>query len=104
MTTPSEHDEAEAGGWAERLVDELVPDGVEWRRLVSRYPRSTVVGAAVAGFVLGRSRGLSLAAALSGFVIGEVSHGLENAAHSLQGLRDELDPADGSAYDDSDDR
>lgn len=95
--------DSEAGGWAERLVDELVPIGVEWRRLVHDYPRAALGVAAVSGFLLGRTRGLSVAAALSGFVMGEVAHGLETAAHSVASLRDELQ-SEADGLDDPDDR
>lgn len=61
----------------ERFVDDLMPEGVEWRRLVTTYPRSSLAVAAAAGFLLGRHRGLALMGALSGFVVHQVGQNVE---------------------------
>lgn len=62
----------------ERFVDDLMPEGVEWRRLVTTYPRSSLAVAATAGFLLGRNRGLALLGALSGFVVHQVGENVES--------------------------
>jgi hypothetical protein len=57
---------------AEALIDELVPEGLDWERLVRSYPIPALVLAAVGGFLLGRSRGPQVIAALSGFASAEI--------------------------------
>lgn len=52
---------------ADDLLDELMPDELDWQRLVCRYPKSSLVVAALGGFFLGRSRGLQIVDSLSGF-------------------------------------
>lgn len=67
---------------ADELVDQIVPDELDWKYLVTTYPRAAVAAAFVGGVVLGRTQGLSLAAALSGYVVGEVTR-------NVQGLVDD---------------
>jgi hypothetical protein len=57
----------------EELIDEIVPEGVDWQRLVVRYPISSLLVAAVGGFFLGRRHGPEIVGALSTFAAGEVS-------------------------------
>jgi len=52
-------------GSADDLVDELVPDELEWRRIVRTYPLPALALAAVGGYVLGRRRGKAVLIALS---------------------------------------
>ena len=53
--------------FADQLVDDLLPDEVDWRRLVTSYPLASLALAGVGGYVLGRSRGTAIAAALAAF-------------------------------------
>ena len=57
----------------EELIDEIVPEGVDWQRLVVRYPIPSLLVAAVGGFFLGRRHGPEIVGALSAFAAGEVS-------------------------------
>jgi hypothetical protein len=57
----------------EELIDEIVPEGVDWQRLVVRYPIPSLLIAAAGGFFLGRRHGPEIAGALSTFAAGEVS-------------------------------
>jgi hypothetical protein len=57
----------------EELIDEIVPEGVDWQRLVVRYPIPSLLVAAVGGFFLGRRHGPEIVGALSTFAAGEVS-------------------------------
>lgn len=57
---------------ANALIDELVPEGLDWERLVRDYPIPALLVAAVGGYLLGRSRGPQVIAALSGFASAEV--------------------------------
>jgi hypothetical protein len=57
----------------EELIDEIVPEGVDWQRLVVRYPIASLLVAAAGGFLLGRRHGPEVVGALSAFAAGEVS-------------------------------
>ena len=59
--------------FVDRVLDELLPEELEWRRLVVRYPLAAVGVAAALGFVLGRWHGETVVAAASGFIASEVS-------------------------------
>ncbi len=52
---------------ADELVDELLPEEVDWQRLVRAYPRTSLALAALGGFLLGSSRGREIIASLSNF-------------------------------------
>lgn len=54
----------EAGSFADELVDDLLPDEFDWRRVVRRYPIPALAVAALGGYLLARSRGPELLAAL----------------------------------------
>jgi len=55
------------------LLDELLPDDLEWRGLVSRYPKSALTLAALGGFYLGRKHGRELVEAVSELAANTVS-------------------------------
>jgi hypothetical protein len=57
----------------EEWIDELVPDGVDWQRLVVRYPIPSLLVAAIGGFYVGRRHGPEILKALSGFAAAELS-------------------------------
>ncbi|MEO6196122.1 MAG: hypothetical protein ABIS20_24135 [Thermoanaerobaculia bacterium] len=57
----------------EELIDEIVPEGMDWQRLVMRYPIASLLAAAAGGFFLGRRHGPEVVGALSTFAAGEVS-------------------------------
>jgi hypothetical protein len=62
----------------EDLLDELVPEGLDWQRLVVRYPIPSLLVAAVGGFYVGRRHGPEILKALSGIAAAEVSR---NVSH-----------------------
>jgi membrane protein DedA with SNARE-associated domain len=62
---------------ADELIDELVPEGLNWERLVVTYPIPALLIAAAAGFLLGRRHGPEIVAAVSGFAAAEVSRNIE---------------------------
>jgi len=78
---------------ADQVVDELMPEDLDWRHLVRIYPFPAVVLAMVTGLFLGRHRGHLLLAALSGFVVHRatqnITEALERAGIAI--------PADGPA-------
>ncbi len=57
----------------EELIGELVPEGLDWQRLVVRYPIPSLLVAAVGGFYVGRKHGVEILKALSGIAAAEVS-------------------------------
>ena len=59
--------------FADQLVDELVPDELDWRRLLVSYPLASLAVAAAGGYLLGRSRGASMVGALGAFATQTVS-------------------------------
>jgi hypothetical protein len=61
------------------VVDELMPEGFDWERLVRDYPIPAILLAAIGGFFLGRQRGPQILAALSGFAASEVSRNVNRA-------------------------
>lgn len=68
---------------ADQIVDELLPEDLDWRHLVTTYPRTSLAVSAVAGFFVGRRQGMSLLAALSGFVVGEVTRNVQEFVEDL---------------------
>ena len=67
----------EGEGFVEEILDELIPEGVDWQRLVVRYPIPSLLIAAAGGFFIGRRHGTEIVAALSGFVSSEVSRNVD---------------------------
>lgn len=62
---------------ADEIVDQLMPQGFEWRRLTRDYPRVAVAVAFAGGVVLGRTHGGGLIGTVGGFLIGEVSRNVQ---------------------------
>lgn len=65
-------DERAADGAGE-VVDAILPEELDWRDLVARYPVAALCIAALGGFVLGRSRGGEIVEALSNFTAEQVA-------------------------------
>lgn len=59
--------------FADQLMDELMPDELDWRRVVTSYPVTSLTLAAVGGYLLGRSRGPAIVGALAVFASNTVS-------------------------------
>ena len=67
-------DETPRGGTSvEAILDELLPEELEWERLVRTYPVPAVALAAIGGFVIGLRHGPEILSAVSGFLAAEVS-------------------------------
>lgn len=58
---------------ADELLDELLPEELEWQRLVNRYPRVCLLAALGAGAWLGYRRGRGVLAALGAVVTAQVA-------------------------------
>ncbi len=52
---------------ADELLDELLPEELDWQGLVRRYPKSALVVAAAGGYWLGHGRGREIVTALVEF-------------------------------------
>ena len=55
------------------LVDELLPEGLDWERLVRTYPLASLALAALGGFFLGFRHGPEILSAVSGYAAAELS-------------------------------
>ena len=64
-------------GLADEFLDELLPERLEWRRLVVTYPKITLLLAGVAGFLVARKRGPAILDAVSTRALREVTEGVE---------------------------
>jgi hypothetical protein len=63
----------ERESFVEELIGELVPEGLDWQRLVVRYPIPALLLAAAGGFYVGRKHGPEILKAVSGIAAAEVS-------------------------------
>lgn len=61
---------------ADEILDEILPEEIDWRQLVRSYPKSILTLAAVGGFLLGRSRGPKLIHDVAQFLGDSVDEGL----------------------------
>lgn len=55
------------------LLDDLLPEGLDWQDLVRSYPVPTLALVALGGFLIGRSHGPTIVKAVSGFAAAEVA-------------------------------
>ena len=58
---------------ADDLLNEILPEGLDWERLVRSYPIPAVLIAAVGGFLLGRRHGPAILGAVSTYAASEMS-------------------------------
>ena len=70
--------EDEESSFADGILDELLPDDLDWRRQVRRYPLPALVIAGLAGFFLGSRHGAEILQALSGFATREVDRNISS--------------------------
>ena len=64
-------DEAKAS-YADELLDDLLPENLDWRDLVRSHPLPALIVSGVAGYLLGRRHGIAILEALSDFATREV--------------------------------
>lgn len=57
----------------EEVIDDLLPDELEWRRIVRTYPLPALAVAVVGGFFLGRYHGTEIVEAVTAYARREVS-------------------------------
>jgi hypothetical protein len=68
---------------AERIVDEVLGEEVDWVSLVRRYPLTAVAVAAGAGFLLARRHGSEIVGALSDLASRRVSQSVERLTRAV---------------------
>jgi hypothetical protein len=68
-------EERASSSLADEILDEILPEEIDWRQLVWSYPKSTLALAALGGYLLGRSRGRKLFTAASEYVGDTVTDG-----------------------------
>lgn len=71
-------EETQAGTSVEAIIDELLPEELEWERLVRTYPVPALALAAVGGFFIGLRHGPEILTAVSGFLAAEVSRNVSD--------------------------
>jgi hypothetical protein len=64
----------------DELIDEIVPEGLDWERLVVTYPIPALLVAAIGGFLIGRSHGSEILSAVSSYASAEISR---NVSHLI---------------------
>ena len=65
-------EEAGAEGIVEELIDDILPERLDWRRLVRDHPIPSLLVVAAGGYYLGRKHGSAVLASLSGIAATEV--------------------------------
>ena len=55
------------------VLDEVLPEELEWERLVRSYPLPALAVAAVGGFLLALSHGPTIVSAVTGYLSAQVS-------------------------------
>lgn len=58
------------------VLDDVLPENLNWRRLVRNHPVPVLALAALGGFVIGRSRGRAVMGALSTFASSALATGV----------------------------
>ena len=61
---------------ADELLDEILPDELDWQGLVRSYPKTSILVAAVGGYYIGFSKGRSLVDGLASLAGDTVSRGV----------------------------
>lgn len=59
--------------WFDGILDELLPDDLEWRRLVRGYPKWALAAAALGGFYIGRTHGREIVDSVSNYAADSVT-------------------------------
>lgn len=67
------NEETQHGSGLEAMLDEILPEGLDWERLVRSYPLPALALAAAGGFWLGLRHGPAVMAAVSSYATAQVS-------------------------------
>jgi hypothetical protein len=63
----------------DEVLDELLPEGFDWERLVRTYPVPALLAAAAGGFLLAHSRGPAIIGGLSALAAAQVADAVKDA-------------------------
>ncbi len=72
------------GSMVDQVVDDLLPEEIDWRGMVRDYPLPALAVAAVGGFLLGQRHGRELLSAFRSFVDREVSKNVQTLLGDTQ--------------------
>jgi hypothetical protein len=79
-------------GLAGHLLDEVIPGGVDWRRLVADYPVPVLAVAALGGYFLGRHRGRTVVGAVTALAANHLAKSFRDTlGERSDDLSDEFD-------------
>lgn len=70
--------ESEESSFADGILDELLPEDLDWRTQVRRYPLPALVISGLAGFFLGSRHGAEILSALTDFATHEVDRNISS--------------------------
>lgn len=60
------------GSFADELIDDFLPESLDWRGMVRTYPIPALLASGLGGFFLGRRHGPAILEAFSSFAAREV--------------------------------
>ena len=63
----------------DQMLDELIPEEIEWERMVRTYPLPALLVAAAGGFLLAYTRGPGIIGALSALATAQVGDAVRDA-------------------------
>lgn len=66
------------GSFADGILDELLPEDLDWRDLVRSYPIPALLVSALGGFLLGSRHGSEIVSAFSSFATREVDRNISS--------------------------
>jgi hypothetical protein len=66
-----------SGSVVDDFLDEMLPESVDWRHLVDKYPLACVAAAAFAGFWLARTKREMILAAAGSYLAASVGEAVE---------------------------
>ena len=74
---------------ADQVLDDLLPDNLDWRTLVCSYPFAALVISGLGGFFLGSRHGSAILDAVSSFATREVDRNVSSFLGRDAGGRDD---------------
>lgn len=84
---------------SQRLIDELLPEDLDWEGLVRSYPVPCLLAATAFGFVVGRNHGPAILGALVSFAGYRASRALEEVLDQAAGEGADPDDPEGGLDD-----
>ncbi len=64
--------------FADELLDDVLPDSLDWRAMVTSYPVVAMAVSTLGGFFLARRHGSAILDAVSSFAAGEVDRNVSS--------------------------